>query len=90
MKPSDYRDSGLPRIKEYIEQGIRSIKSIGASFGADRATFSWAVYKVIATLRNLKKSDHIFIIGNGGSASIASEAANRFWKSLDKKVCTAI
>lgn len=77
MSPPDYQNSVC---QEYIEQGIRSIKSIGPSFGAKQATFSWAIYRAIAILKNLEKSNHIFIIGNGGSASIASEVANRFWK----------
>lgn len=68
--------------QEYIQQCMHSINSIETSFGAipTPATFSAAVFAIIANLNNLQKSSHIFIIGNGGSASIASETANRFWK----------
>lgn len=77
----DYKDSVY---QGYVEQGIRSINSIEASLGAnpDLSTFSIAraIFVVVSILKNLPKSSHIYIIGNGGSASIASETANRFWK----------
>ncbi len=86
MDSSEYKDS---IYQEYVEQGIRSINSIEASLGANPnlSTFSMAraVFVAVSIFKNLPKSNHIFIIGNGGSASIASETANRFWKFCDLK-----
>ncbi|MBI2062881.1 MAG: SIS domain-containing protein [Candidatus Yanofskybacteria bacterium] len=86
MDTLDWRDSAC---KEYFKQCVDSISSIEADCCDVPRKFSRVVFAAISKLKVLKQSGgRIFIIGNGGSASIASETANRFWKFCGLKAHT--
>lgn len=67
-------------VREYRDQNFLTINAIGSAIRSRPVDFPTAISKAVRLLEGLASNNSIFLIGNGGSTAIASEAMNRFWK----------
>lgn len=69
------------RVNGYMEEVAHSLADIEATGISEKFQFYDAIFKVIELLIRAKLFiSNVFVIGNGGSAAIASEVANRLFK----------
>lgn len=79
----------LNQVDRYLSTAKSTLELIEASVKDETQSFAEAVFEVITILGEVRRNKkQVILIGNGGSAAIASELANRLWKFCSIRTLT--
>lgn len=82
-------DQKIEYIRRYVNEGKKQLESVRAynTFGVEMP-FEKGIIEVVGLIKVMLEDRQIILVGNGGSAAIASEAMGRFQKFCNIKALT--